>query len=340
MQWHAPQSLNIVNHGGNGFMTLAFIAVFCGVALLVWSSDLFVQGSACAARHFRVPSLLIGMVIVGFGTSSPEMMVSAFAAWQGNPSIALGNAYGSNISNIALILGLTALMRPVAFHSRVLRKELVVLTIVTALAAWQLWDYEVSRFDAVVLLAVFAGLMAWSIWLGVIRREDTLRNEVKKDLETKIMPIRESLTRLAIGLALLIVSSRALVWGAVEIAHGFGVSDLFIGLTVIAIGTSLPELAASIAAARKNEHDIAVGNILGSNLFNTLAVVGIAGAIHPVTATPEVLSRDIAVMGGLTLSLFVFGYRFKQSGRINRVEGAALLVCFVLYMVYLANSAL
>lgn len=320
-------------------MTMAVIAVIFGLALLVWSADRFVEGSASAARHFGMPPLLIGMVVVGFGTSAPEMVVSVLAASQGNPGIALGNAYGSNITNIALILGVTALISPIAVHSQILRRELPILTVVTALAAWQLWDGQISRFDAAVLLCVFGGLMAWTIWQGMQKKADALGSEMEQELDVRAMPIRRAVFWLVVGLALLIVSSRILVWGAVEIAYGFGVSDLIIGLTIVAVGTSLPELASSIIAARKGEHDIALGNILGSNLFNTLAVVGIAGTIHSLEVGPEVFNRDMLVMAALTLSLFVIGYGFRGAGRINRIEGAVLLVCYVGYTVYLISTA-
>ena len=319
-------------------MTLAFIAVVFGLALLVWSADRFVEGSAFTARHFGMPALLIGMVIVGFGTSAPEMVVSALAASQGNPGIALGNAYGSNITNIALILGLTALLSPIAVHSQVLRKELPILTAVTVPAAWQLWDGELSRLDAAILLAIFGAVMGWTIWQGLRNKADALGSEIEQELEVRAMPIRRAVFWLVVGLALLIVSSRILVWGAVEIAQGFGVSDLIIGLTIVAVGTSLPELASSIIAARRGEHDIALGNIIGSNLFNTLAVVGIAGAIHPLAVGPEVFNRDVLVMAALTLSLFVFGYGFRGEGRINRIEGALLLACYAGYTGYLVST--
>jgi cation:H+ antiporter len=319
-------------------MTLAVIAVTFGLALLVWSADRFVEGSASTARHFGMPPLLIGMVIVGFGTSAPEMVVSALAASQGNPGIALGNAYGSNITNIALILGVTALISPIAVHSQVLRKELPILTAITAIAAWQIWDGEISRLDAFVLLGVFVVLMTWTIWQGMQKKADAFGSEVAQELDVRTMPIRRAVFWLVVGLVLLIVSSRILVWGAVEIAHGFGVSDLIIGLTIVAVGTSLPELAASIIATRKGEHDIALGNILGSNLFNTLAVVGIAGTIHPMMVGPEVFTRDMLVMAALTVSLFVIGYGFRGPGRINRVEGAVLLACYVGYTAYLVST--
>ncbi|MBE0599153.1 MAG: calcium/sodium antiporter [Desulfuromonadales bacterium] len=319
-------------------MTLPFLAIVFGLALLVWSADRFVEGAASAAGHFGMPPLLIGMVIVGFGTSAPEMVVSALAASQGNPGIALGNAYGSNITNIALILGVTALISPIAVHSQVLRKELPILTAITALAAWQVWDGAITRTDAWVLLGVFAALMGWTIWQGLQKKGDPLGSEVEQELVAKAMPMGRAVVWLVVGLILLIASSRLLVWGAVEIARGFGVSDLIVGLTIVAVGTSLPELASSIIATRKGEHDLALGNVLGSNLFNTLAVVGIAGTIHPMAVGPEVFSRDILVMAALTVSLFLIGYGFRGRGRINRFEGAVLLACYLGYTGYLASS--
>ena len=319
-------------------MTLPFLAIAFGLALLVWSADRFVEGSASTARYFGMPPLLIGMVIVGFGTSAPEMVVSALAASQGNPGIALGNAYGSNITNIALILGLTALISPIAVHSQVLHKELPILTAITALAAWQLRDGEITRADAFVLLGVFAGLMFWTIRQGIQKKVDAFGVEIEQELDVHAMPLRRAIIWLVVGLLLLIVSSRILVWGAVEIAHAFGVSDLIIGLTIVAVGTSLPELASSIIATRKGEHDIALGNVLGSNMFNTLTVVGIAGAIHPMKVGPEVFSRDILVMSALTVSLFVIGYGFRGPGRINRFEGGALLACYLGYTAFLVST--
>jgi cation:H+ antiporter len=319
-------------------MIAAYLAVVFGLVLLVWSADRFVAGAASTARHFDMPPLLIGMVIVGFGTSAPELVVSALAASQGNPGIALDNAYGSNITNIALILGLTALISPIAVHSQVLRQELPILSAMTALAAWQLWDGTITRLEALVLLGVFGALMVWTIWQGMQKKADTLGSEIEQEMESRAMPIRKALLWLVVGLVLLIVSSRLLVWGAVAIAQGFGVSDLIIGLTIVAVGTSLPELASSIIATRKGEHDIALGNVIGSNLFNTLAVVGIAGVIHPMTVGPEVFSRDILVMAVLTVSLFVIGYGLWGPGRINRFEGGGLLVCYVGYITYLVRT--
>ena len=317
-------------------MTIAFIAIFVGLALLVWSADMFVDGSASLARHFGMPPLLIGMVVVGFGTSAPEMVVSALAALHGNPGIALGNAYGSNITNIALVLGVTALISPITVHSQVLRKELPILAVITALAAWQVSDGAITRVDAWILLGTFFCFIGWTIRQGLREKTDNLGVEVEQELEEKAMPIGRAWTWLLIGLALLIGSSRLLVWGAVDIAHAFGVSDLVIGLTVIAIGTSLPELASSIIATRKGEHDIALGNIIGSNMFNTLAVVGIAGSISPMSVGPDVLTRDVLVMSVLTFSIFVIGIGHSgRLGRINRLEGACLVACYLGYTAYL-----
>jgi len=319
---------------------IASLAILAGLALLVWSADRFVEGSAATAGHFGMPPLLIGMVVIGFGTSAPEMVVSALAASQGNPGLALGNAYGSNITNIALILGITAVLAPIAVHSQVMRKELPILALVTLAAAWLLFDGELSRLDAAGLLVLFALLLGWSIWSGMRKTDDPFANEVDAELTAHAMPIRKAVFWLLAGLVLLIISSRILVWGAIDLATRFGVSDLVIGLTIVAVGTSLPELASSIIAARKGEHDLALGNILGSNLFNTLAVVGIAGTIAPMAVADEVLMRDIPVMVGLTLALFVLGYGFRGPGRINRLEGAGLLAVFIGYTAYLLTTAL
>lgn len=321
-------------------LTLAVVAVLFGLALLVWSADRFVDGAAATALHAGMPTLLIGMVIIGFGTSAPEMVVSAFSAAQGNPGLALGNAYGSNITNIALILGATALISPIAVKSSVLRKEMPILLGITVVAVWQLLDGFISRNDAWVLLALFVVLMGWSIWQGMRHRNDSLGADVDGAVEVKPMSLKVALFWTGVGMLLLVVSSRILVWGAVEIARSFGVSDLIIGLTVVAVGTSLPELASALAATRKGEHDLALGNVLGSNLFNTLAVVGIAGAIHPLAVDSVVLWRDCTVMGGVTLALFIFGVGVRGPGRINRLEGAGLLVVYLSYNAYLVMQVL
>lgn len=320
-------------------MYIQFAGIIVGLVLLVWSADLFVDGSVVAADHFNIPPLLIGMVIIGFGTSLPEMFVSAISSYQGNQGIALGNAYGSNISNIGLILGLTALISPVIVKSQILRKELPVLALSTGLTIFLLWDGFLSRSDSVVLLAFFFCLVVWSIIESRSNETDNLGTEICQQLTTKTITIQKAVYKIVFGLVILIAASRLLVWGAVEIAKNFGISDLIIGLTIVAVGTSLPELAASVIATRKGENDIALGNILGSNLFNTLSVVGIAGIIRPDNVVPEILSRDVFVMSLLTVSLFILGIGFRgRQGSINRYEGALLLLAYLGYNVWLFIS--
>jgi cation:H+ antiporter len=278
------------------------------------------------------------MLIVGFGTSAPEMVVSVLAASQGTPGLALGNAWGSNIVNMGLILGITALIAPIMVRSVILRKELPILMAVTALSALLVWDGVLSRLDAAVLLLVFGTLVTWSIVEARSGGGDNLATETATELEAHPMPIRRALLWLGLGLLLLVGSSRLLVWGAVSIAQSLGVSDLIIGLTVVALGTSLPELASCVAAARKGEHDIALGNVLGSGLFNTLAVVGLAGVIAPMDIGGDVLTRDLPMMAGLTMLLFAMGWGFRGQGRINRLEALMLLALYAGYTAWLLAS--
>ncbi|WP_300316821.1 calcium/sodium antiporter [Idiomarina sp.] len=319
-------------------MVLSIVAVIIGLAVLVWSADKFVEGAAAVARHLGMAPLVIGMVIIGFGTSAPEMVVSAIASMDGNPALALGNAYGSNITNIALVLGITAVLAPIAVKSVVIRREMPVLIGITLLSAIFLLDYEITQLEAAILLLVFFAYMGWSVWVGSKSGDDALAAEYTQELDEHPLPMKPAIIWLIVGLLLLIVSSRALVWGAVNIATALGVSDLVIGLTVVAIGTSLPELASAIAATRKNEHDLALGNVIGSNMFNTLAVVGIAGAIKPITLEPLVLSRDWIAMAVLTLLLMAFGIRKARQGRINRVHGAIFIALYIAYTLYLLKT--
>jgi len=316
-------------------MLTFLLAIAAGLVLLLWSAERFVASASGLAARLGMPPLLIGMIVVGFGTSAPEMTVSILAAWQGNPGIALGNAYGSNITNIALILGLTALIRPIGVQSEVLRKELPLLIGISLLAGWQLIDGNVSRLDAAVLLAVFAVLLGWSILQSRRNPDDSLGGEMQESLDLGKTTSGRSTVWLVVSLLVLIASSRLLVWGAVEIATVLGMSDLIIGLTIVAIGTSLPELASSLVAARRGEHDLAIGNIIGSNLFNTLVVIGLAGLVSPLPVAGDLISRDLPVMLGLTIALLIFGYGFRGPGRINRLEGGLLLAAFVIYTLVL-----
>lgn len=321
-------------------MIFYLASIVFGFALLVWSADRFVDGAASTAKHLGMPSLLIGILIVGFGTSAPEMVVSAIAAYEGNPGLALGNAIGSNIVNIALILGITAIVAPIAVNSKIVKKEIPLLLLIVLFTGYLLLDNTLTLFEGVILLAGFFALVLWSVFAAFRSRGDSFEDQMDIELNEDIMSLKVGIMWLVFGLILLIASSRLLVWGAVGVANSFGVSDLIIGLTIVALGTSLPELAASVMAARKGEHDIAIGNVVGSNMFNLLAVIGIAVIIAPMNSIPlEVLERDWTIMLLLTIALFVMAYGFKgRNGRINRVEGTILILCYVAYNTYLGMS--
>ena len=320
-------------------MLLASLAILVGLPVLLWSAGKFVGGAASVANHFGVSPLLIGMLIIGFGTSAPEIIVSIFAAIQGNSGIALGNAYGSNIANILLILGLTAIISPIAVKSEIIKKELPVLLGITFFAAWQVWDLNISKDDAFSLLGLFVLLLSWSIYHGMKGDKDALADEYDEEINSNEGTVKTHVMWLIAGLLLLVASSRMLVWGAVEVATFFGVSDTIIGLTVIAIGTSLPELASSLMAVKKGEHDLAIGNVIGSNMFNTLAVVGIAGTIQPMTVGSEFLYRDVMVMFASTIALFIFCIGIKRQGRLNRLEGGAFVLAYAAYTYWLIQAA-
>jgi cation:H+ antiporter len=304
-----------------------------GLVILIFSAERFILGASAVARNLRVSPLLIGMLIVGFGTSAPELLVSSIAAWQGNPGLAIGNAIGSNITNIALIIGVAALIRPMEVHSSILTRELPIL-MASALACWVLLSNgRIDRIDGILLLVAFAVMIYWMVQVALRGRADgvdPLEAEFAAELPEGMTNARAGFW-LLIGLVLLLASSRLLVWAAVDLSGALGISDLAIGLTVVAIGTSLPELAASIMAAIKREDDIAVGNIVGSNTFNTLAVLGIPGIIAPGPFEAVVLTRDLPIMVLLTLVLFAMAYGFRGAGRINRTEGTLLLIAFLGY---------
>jgi len=319
-------------------MLTSVAAVVAGLALLVWSADRFVLGASATARDLGVSPLIIGLVIVGFATSSPEMLVASFAAWQGNPGLGIGNAVGSNIANIALILGAAALMRPLISASRILTRELPLLMMVTVLAVALMLGGTLGRFEGMIMLASL-GVALWLLLREALDQRDTASDPLAAELTEQIpagMPLRRAIGWLVVGFVLLLVSSRMLVWGGINIAAALGVSDLVIGLTIVAVGTSLPELAAAIASALKDEHDLVLGNVIGSNLFNTLAVLGLPALIHPARIPPEVLTRDLPVMCAVTLLLIpVLLHRPGRRGRIGRLEGLLLVSCFVAYEGYL-----
>lgn len=321
---------------------VSLAAIVGGLLGLVWSAERFIDGAVGVSRHLGLSPLLIGILVLGFGTSAPELSVSVLAAGQGNAGLALGNAYGSNITNIGLILGLVALLASLTVRSRVIRVELPLLGGVTLLAAWQLRDGFIDRFEALLLLAILLGFITIVIRHG--RRSATASALPEPNGESLpaagMLTLPRAVMLTLFGLVVLLASSQVLVWGAVDIAERLGVSDLVIGLTIVAVGTSMPELAASLSALRRREHDLVIGNVVGSNLFNTLAVVGVAGLVAPLEAEPELLRRDWVVMALMTLlmALFALGRRDKR-GRINRLEGCILVLLFVAYIVYLVSTA-
>lgn len=315
----------------SGTLLYSILAIIAGFGLLVWSADRFVYGASALARNLGVPPLVVGLTILGFGTSAPEIVVSIIAAAQGNPGVAVGNAIGSNIANIGLVLGLTAMICPLTVKSETLRREYPVMFIVMLLSLGLIMDGELSILDGSILLLGLVLLGYWVVNLGLTKkRRDPMEQEFEQEIP-RISSLRASVW-VFFGLLVLLASSRALVWGAVNIATIAGVSDTVIGLTVVAIGTSLPELAASISGALKKEYDLAIGNVIGSNMFNLLAVLGIPGVIAPHVLEPSVLQRDFPVMIGLSIALFAVSYGFRNDGRITRLEGGALFAAYIVYL--------
>ena len=319
-------------------MLLFSAAIVLGLIFLILSADRFVDAASVIAQRTGLSPLIIGMLIVGIGTSAPEMLVSALAAMQGNPGLALGNAYGSNITNIALILGLTALLSPIPVQSGILRKELPVLCIVTAASIGLLWDGHLGLFDSALLVVALLALMVWLVRTGQ-ESPDSFTEEAEANAQAHLPKMGHTGLMLFLSLAVMMAASQGLIWGAAGLAKAAGVSDLVIGLTVLAFGTSVPELASSLVAARKGQHALALGNVIGSNLFNTLGVVGIAGLISPSVVEPDLLTRDLPVVAALSLSLFVIGMGWRgRMGRINRVEGVILLAVYAGYIATLASG--
>jgi cation:H+ antiporter len=322
-------------------MWAELLAIAGGFILLTWSADRFVVGASAMAFNLKVSPLVIGLTIVGLGTSAPEMLVSALASWQGNTGLAVGNALGSNIINTGLILGFTAMIIPLNVHSSILKRELPVLLLVMVVALLLLLDGTLGRLDGILLLTGMVVMLTWMIRLGRTSPtgEDPMSAEFADEIPTTLSMGR-AVFWLIVGGLVLLASSRLLVWGAVSIAESMGVSDLVIGLTIVALGTSMPELAATVMSAIKGEHDIALGNVIGSNIFNLLVVLGLPGLIRPAVIDTEVLTRDYPVMIGLTLALFVMAYGFRGPGRVNRVEGTLLVLAFCAYQTLLYFSEL
>ncbi|MES9943836.1 calcium/sodium antiporter [Candidatus Thiodiazotropha sp. CDECU1] len=311
-------------------MFLFSVAILVGLVVLVWSADRFISGAAALADNLGVSPMLIGLTVVGFGTSAPEILVSTMAVINGNPGLSIGNAIGSNIANIGLILGFTALVIPLSVHSSVLRREYPLLLAVSVMTFLLMWDGDLNRLDGTILIVTLVGVLGWMIYTAKTGAADPIAGEFDAEIPHNV-PTKKALLLLLGGLVFLLVSSRVLVWGATNVAVVLGVSDVIIGLTIVAIGTSLPELAASITSALKGEDDLAIGNVIGSNLYNLLAVLSIPGLIAPGAYSPEVMNRDLPVMLALTLLLYFMGHGLGKQGRINRLEGLLLLLCFIGY---------
>ncbi|NOY17105.1 MAG: calcium/sodium antiporter [Gammaproteobacteria bacterium] len=327
-------------------MLQAILAILIGFILLAWSADRFVNGAAAIARHLGISPLIVGLTIVGFGTSAPELVVSAIAALADNTSLAIGNAIGSNIANIGLVLGITAIISPLLIASSILKREYPLMIASMALVFVILIDGQLGILEGIILFVCLFGILAWTIFTGIRKGRDPtaagdpLETEFESELALDdIMPKAEAIFWLLAGGVLLIISSRILVWGATTIATSLGISDLIIGLTIVAIGTSLPEIAASVASVLKGENDIAIGNVLGSNIFNSLGVIGLAAIIRPATVSTDVLFRDLPVMIGMAILLYILLYSHKGEPLLSRPSGFLLLSLYIAYLVILGVQA-
>ena len=320
-------------------LIIALLELAAGFTLLIWAAGRLVAGASALARNLGVPSLVVGLTIVGFGTSAPEMLVSAIASMRGNPSLAIGNALGSNIANIGLILGLTAMIYPLRVERITLKREFPILGLITVVTLALMWNLQFSRLDGLIL-AIGLILVVIAMVVLCLRRGETdpLATSLTDEIPDK-MSTRVAIGWTLVGLVMLPLSAHILVNGAVTLALIVGVSDAVIGLTIIALGTSLPELAAAATCALKKEDDLAIGNILGSNMFNLLGVLGIAALIHPMNIEAILLHRDFTVMAVLTVGLFVLAWRRRGAGLINRQTAVLLFLSFLLYQTVVIYQA-
>ena len=305
-------------------------AILIGFILLIWAADRFIAGAAALAGALGVPKLLVGLLLVGLGTSAPEMFVAAVAALQDKPGLAIGNAVGSNITNIMLILGATAVISPMLIQQGIARREMPILIGVTVFASALCYNGVLSRLDGLLLVL---GLAAVLLWLARATMNDpghapALASDMD-DAPAMRTPVASAWV--VAGLVLLPLSSQMLVWGAVNVAQAIGVSDLVIGLTIVAIGTSLPALAASAVSALKGESEIAIGNVFGSNIFNLLGVLAMPALISPGLVPADALRRDFPIMLAATGLLFVIVWLRAGGKPFARIEGVLLLLGFVAY---------
>ena len=309
-----------------------------GFVALIWSADKFLSGAAATATNMGVSKMMIGLTVVSIGTSAPEIVVATMAALDRNSLLAVGNAIGSNIANIGLVLGITAIITPLTFSANVRRKELPWLLGATSLAVILLFDRRLDFIDGIILLL---GL-AYILWQLVVSQSDPeySTNVISDELDDlPAMTNRQSLIWLVVGLVVLLVSAQVLVYAATNIAITLGVSDMIIGLTIIAVGTSLPELAATVGSAIKGQPDIAIGNIVGSNILNILAVLAVPGLIHATDMDYAALWRDSGMMLALTLMLALFAYGLNSRAVITRFEGSVMLMAWIGYNLLLIQQA-
>ena len=306
-------------------MLIPVVSLLIGFTLLVWSADAFTDSGAKIARIFNISPLIIGLLIFGFGTSAPEMLVSGLAAYNGHPELSIGNAFGSNIFNIGLVLAVAAIIHPVTVEKNVLKKEWLFLFFSTLVIGFLLMDGFLSFIDGSILLILL--LLFLYYVFNESKKGNNLENEVSEDIN-KDQSKGKTWLLLIISLIILVSSARLVVWGGTNLALAFGVSDLIIGLTVVALGTSLPELAVAISSALKKQHQMIIGNIIGSNLFNSLGVLAIPGLILPFQIPSEVMSRDYIFMLIFTLLILVFSLKL----RINRFGGLILLTILASYL--------
>ena len=318
-------------------LILPTLVLLVGLALLVWSSDIFIDGAASTAIHLSISPLIIGVVVLGFGTSMPEIVVATLASIDNSPGLAIGNAVGSNIANIGLVLGITALIAPIVVKSSLIKRELPVLLAITIGAYLLVLDGHLSLVDGVILVVALVLVMLWMIKVNKeVAQTDPIHDETTHAIESHAEhTLKKGLILLVGGLVILMISAKMMVWGAVEIAVFFEVPEVVIGLTIIAIGTSLPELAAAIAAARKNEADLMIGNIVGSNLFNILAVLAVPAILAPSVLDKDVLYLDMPVMIGFTLAMLILALPRKGKASIGTFKGLLLTGAFVAYLVTL-----
>ena len=312
----------------------SFAELIVGLLLLIWGADRLVYGAAATARNLGVAPLLIGLTIVGFATSAPEVLVSIVASFRGETDLAVGNAIGSNIANIGLVLGTVALVRPIEMTSATLRREMPALLAVTLLTVSLFLDTHLSRVDGLVLLTGFFIVMIWLTRLGFrSSASDPMSVEYEAEIPLHVN-MRMAIFWLVIGLAALLVGAELLVDAAINIAHALGVTELVIGIVLVALATSLPELAVSLVSALKGEYGLALGTIVGSNIFNLLAVIGVAAVIEPAKLPESVLSLHIFVLVAFTLALFAMTYDYDGKGHISRLEGGALLVAYLAFIAF------